>query len=164
MKLNAKQNNLRNKKLFATFPSRAIAFLTDLFMIGVPIALLAIVLFGYDQMNTASGLDVLVHDEKAISNPPNPISSITQIMLFLVAHVWLGYRYGQTPGKKFAGIKIVSSKTLQNASVSQLIVRFIGYFLSAISIIGFFIGLFRNDGRCLHDLISGTIVIKVQKA
>lgn len=129
-------------------------------MIGLPISLITMALFGYDQMHTASGLDVLVHDPKAQTNPPNPIASITQITLFLITYVWLWHVSGQTPGKKLVRIQVVDAKTLKNASIFKLTLRFIGYFLSFITLVGFFIGLFRHDKRSLHDLISGTAVIR----
>jgi uncharacterized RDD family membrane protein YckC len=146
--------------LFAPFWSRAAGFITDIFMIGLPISLITMVMFGYDQMHSASGLDVLVHDPKAQSNPPNPIASITQITLFLITYVWLWHKSGQTPGKKLSRIRVVDASTLNTAPYWKLTLRFIGYFLSLISVIGFFIGLFRKDKRALHDLISGTAVIR----
>ncbi|MBD3799825.1 MAG: RDD family protein [Epsilonproteobacteria bacterium] len=50
--------------------------------------------------------------------------------------------------------------TLQNASILKLTIRFFGYFISLITLIGFFIPLLRKDNRSLHDLISGTAVIR----
>jgi len=146
---------------YALFWPRALGFLTDIFMIGLPITLLMMMLFGYDQMHTASGLDVLVHDSKAQTNPPDKIASITQIALFLIAFVWLWHKSGQTPGKKLARIRVVDAVTFENAPYWKLTLRFIGYFLSFITLIGFFIGLIRKDKRSLHDLISGTAVIRV---
>ncbi|MFZ2889857.1 RDD family protein [Sulfuricurvum sp.] len=152
--------NQKPKTLFAPFWPRAAGFITDIFMIGLPISLLTMAIFGYDQMHSASGLDVLVHDPKAQTNPPNPIASITQIILFLITYVWLWHTSGQTPGKKLSRIRVVDAQTLQNASVLKLTLRFIGYFISLITLVGFFIGLFRKDKRTLHDLISGTAVIR----
>jgi len=148
------------KTLFASFWPRAAGFVTDIFMIGLPISLITMLLFGYDQMDTASGLDVLVHDPKAQTNPPNPIASITQIALFLITYVWLWHTSGQTPGKKLSRIRVVDAQTLQKASVLKLTLRFIGYFISLITLVGFFVGLFRKEKRALHDLISGTAVIR----
>jgi len=148
------------KTLFAPFWPRAAGFVTDIFMIGLPISLITMAIFGYDQMHSASGLDVLVHDPKAQSNPPNPIASITQMGLFLITYVWLWHTSGQTPGKKLSRIRVVDAQTLQNASVLKLTLRFIGYFISLITLVGFFIGLFRRDKRALHDLLSGTAVIR----
>lgn len=161
LKTKQKPRPSKPKTLFAPFLSRAAGFATDLFMIGIPISLITIVIFGYDQMHSASGLDVLVHDPKAQTNPPNPIASITQITLFLITYVWLWHKSGQTPGKKLSRIRVVDVHTLQNAPIWKLTLRFIGYFLSLISVIGFFIPLVRKDKRALHDLISGTAVIRV---
>ncbi|WP_424190921.1 RDD family protein [Sulfuricurvum sp.] len=130
-------------------------------MIGLPISLLMMMLFGYDQMHTASGLDVLVNDPKAHTNPPNPIASILQMVLFFITYVGLWHRSGQTPGKKLAHIRVVDAATLGSAPYWKLTLRFIGYFFSLITLVGFFIGLFRKDKRTLHDLISGTAVIRV---
>jgi uncharacterized RDD family membrane protein YckC len=149
------------KTLFAPFWPRAAGFITDIFMIGLPISLITMVLFGYDQMESAGGLDVLVHDPKAQSNPPDPIASVTQIALFFITYVWLWHRDGQTPGKKLARTRVVDASTLQTAPYWKLSLRFIGYFLSFITVIGFFIGVWRKDKRSLHDLISGTAVIRV---
>lgn len=146
---------------YASFWSRAAGFATDIFMIGLPISLITMMMFGYDQMHTASGLDVLVHDPKAQTNPPNPIASLLQIVLFLVTYVWFWHKSGQTPGKKLARIRVVDAKTMEPASYWKLTLRFIGYFFSFITLVGFFIGLVRKDKRALHDLISGTAVIRV---
>ncbi|MBD3806707.1 RDD family protein [Sulfuricurvum sp.] len=145
---------------YAPFGSRVAGFVTDIFMIGLPISLVTMVIFGYDQMESASGLDVLIHDPKAQTNPPNPIASITQIALFLIIYVWLWHKSGQTPGKKLSRIRVVDAVTLQNASILKLTIRFFGYFISLITLIGFFIPLLRKDNRSLHDLISGTAVIR----
>jgi len=112
-------------------------------------------------MHTASGLDVLVHDPKAQTNPPNPIASITQMSLFLITYVWFWQRDGQTPGKKLSRIRVVDAQTLQLAPLWKLTLRFISYFISLITLIGFFVGLFRKDKRALHDLLSGTAVIRI---
>lgn len=144
---------------YAPFASRALAFLTDIFMIGLPISLILMAIFGYDQMHTAGAVDVITSNQKALQNPPNPISSLLQVVLFMAISVELWHRYGQTPGKKLVHIRVVDAKTLKTAPYWQLFLRFVSYFLSLISVVGFFIGVFRNDKRCLHDLISGTAVI-----
>jgi uncharacterized RDD family membrane protein YckC len=145
---------------YAPFWSRALGFTTDIFMIGLPIALLMMILFGYDQMHTAGGLDVLTHNEKALQRPPNPWVSLTQLSLFMLVTVVLWHKGGQTPGKKLARIRVVDAMTLKNASYWKLTLRFVGYFISLITLIGFFTGLFRKDKRSLHDLLSGTAVIR----
>lgn len=148
------------KIVYASFWPRALGFVTDIFMIGLPVSLLIMAFFGYEQMHTATGLDVIVNDPKAHTNPPNPVASILQIGLFMLAYVLLWHYSGQTPGKKLARVRVVDAHTFQTAPYWKLILRFIGYFLSLLSIIGFFIGLLRRDKRTLHDLFSGTAVIR----
>lgn len=145
---------------YAPFWSRVLAFITDIFMIGLPISLLMMLLFGYDQMHTAGGIDVLMQNKEALKNPPNPLSSLLQILLFMGITIVLWHKSGQTPGKKLAHIRVVDAETLHNAPYWKLTLRFIGYFLSLLSIVGFFIGLLRHDKRSLHDLLSGTAVIR----
>jgi uncharacterized RDD family membrane protein YckC len=145
------------KIFYAPFWPRLAGFATDIFMIGLPITLITMMLFGYDQMHTATAMDVIVHSDKARLNPPNPIASIMQITLFLITFVWLWHRDGQTPGKKLARIRVVDAATLKNAPYWKLILRFFLYPIGAIT----FISLFRKDKRSLHDLLSGTAVIRV---
>ena len=153
-------NNIKVKReskvLYATFISRLLAFVTDLFMIGLPVSLIIMIFFGHDAMQGVSAIDVLEHKEVT---PPNPWISITQIALSMLLYVGLWARDGQSPGKKLAQVKIVDAKTLQKASVLQLIVRFFAYFVSFVSLFGFFVGTFRKDRRTLHDLLSGTAVV-----
>jgi uncharacterized RDD family membrane protein YckC len=153
-------NPTKPKMAYAPFWPRALGFVTDIFMIGLPISLVVSAFFGYDQMHTATGLDVIVHDPKAATNPPNPVASLLQMTLFMLTYVLMWHYSGQTPGKKLARTRVVDAATFQNASYWKLILRFIGYFISLLSVIGFFTGLFRRDRRTLHDLISGTAVIR----
>jgi len=150
----------KQKVLYASFWSRGLGFITDIFMIGLPITLVSMALFGYDQMHTATGLDVIAQNDQAKLNPPNPYASIMQVSLFLISYVVFWKRTGQTPGKKMAHIKVVDASTFENAPYYKLVLRFFGYFLSLITIIGFFTGLLRRDKRALHDLLSGTAVIR----
>jgi uncharacterized RDD family membrane protein YckC len=66
-----------------------------------------------------------------------------------------------TPGKLVLHLKIVDAKTLGKPSVKQLIVRYLGYYVSAIP---FLMGIMwvgvdeRKQGW--HDKLAGTLVIK----
>ena len=144
---------------YAGFVLRAKAFVTDIFMIGLPVALVIMIFFGYSETKSAGALDVIVQDKAALEHRPNPTASIVQILLIMGVHVVLWRRGGQTPGKKFASIKVVDAKTLENASYVQLIVRFLGYFLTFITLNGLFILFLRKDKKALHDLLSATTVI-----
>jgi uncharacterized RDD family membrane protein YckC len=71
---------------------------------------------------------------------------------------------GQSLGKMFTGIRIVrndgSAAPIRNLFFRQTV----GYLLTAVTFgLGFFISAFSRSGRSLHDLISGTVVIRGQK-
>ncbi len=71
---------------------------------------------------------------------------------------------GQSLGKMFAGLHIVSIDG-SPARVKNIIFRqTIGLFLTLITLgLGFFISALNRSGRSLHDLVSGTVVIKGRK-
>jgi len=84
----------------------------------------------------------------------NFIVLITVSMIF-----WRRWR-GATPGKRFANIKIVDSKTFDAIDNKQAITRSFGYIISTFTfLIGFLLVAFREDKRGLHDLLAGTAVI-----
>ncbi|BFM15960.1 RDD family protein [Maricurvus nonylphenolicus] len=66
-----------------------------------------------------------------------------------------------TPGKMVLHLKIVDAKTLGKPSVKQLIIRYLGYYVSALP---FLMGIMwvgvdeRKQGW--HDKLAGTLVIK----
>ena len=147
------------KVRYAGFWTRVLGFVTDIFMIGMPVTLLMLAAFGYDETKSADAMDVIMQNEEALGKAPDPMASIAQISLSLILYVIFWRLSGQTPGKKMARIKVVDAKSFELASWPQLIIRFLGYFLSAATLVGFFIGLMRKDKRTLHDLISRTAVI-----
>ncbi len=146
---------------YAGFWSRAMGFVTDLFMIGVPVSLIFMTLFGREAMKKSGAIDLLVNQQEAMQNAPDPLISLAQLLLSMVIYVAFWRISMQTPGKKMARTLVVDAKTLERASTLQLVVRFFGYLISAIPLfLGFFTGLFRRDKRTLHDLISRTAVIR----
>ena len=149
-----------NPVVYAGFWARVLGFVTDIFMIGMPVSLLIMMSFGYDQVKSAGAMDVILQTEKATSQAPDPTGSIVQVLLSLAIYVIFWRMSGQTPGKKMARTVVVDAKTLQLASWPKLVARFVGYFISMITLVGFFVGMLRKDRRALHDLISGTAVIR----
>jgi uncharacterized RDD family membrane protein YckC len=138
--------SLPPKSRYAGWWTRALALLIDTFMILIPINILIGIIFGYE----------------ALKDPENLTVGTFQVALYSSVTILL-WRYFQTPGKKALGLNIVNAKTFEKPPIWQLAIRFTAYFLSMISIVGFFIGLFREDKRALHDLISGTALIQTEE-
>ncbi len=146
------------KVLYAGFWSRTLAFVTDVFMIGIPITIIIMIFFGYEQMQTAGFSDAMMQTEKAQEHAPNPLASIIQFTLFITAFVLFWKIPQQTPGMKMARIEIVDATTFRKASYLQLVTRFFSYFIS-LFLFGYLWGLMRPDKRMLQDLISHTAII-----
>lgn len=143
---------------YAGFWSRTLSFITDVFMIGIPITIIIMIFFGYEQMQTAGFSDAMMQTQKAQEQAPDPLASIIQFTLFITAFVLFWKISGQTPGMKMARIEIVDAKTFERASYLQLITRFFSYFIS-LFLFGYLWGLMRSDKRMLPDLISQTAII-----
>ena len=78
-----------------------------------------------------------------------------------VAVIWFWVAKQATPGKMLLSLRVVDAKTGGNLSVGQSLVRYVGYFVSAIP---FCLGLiwvgFDNKKQGWHDKIAGTVVVR----
>ena len=97
-----------------------------------------------------------------------PLEIIIYLLLLLLAQCTLLSLKGQTIGKMTAKIRIVKAATGMNGGfIPNVLVRlFLSNLLGIITlnlyhlVDGLFI--FRGDRRCIHDLMAGTVVIKVE--
>lgn len=79
------------------------------------------------------------------------------VLNFGVLAVWRG----QTLGKWATGLRIEHKEGLSLDWWRVLLRHFVGYPLSLLTLgIGFFVAAFNAQGRALHDLIAGTIVVR----
>jgi uncharacterized RDD family membrane protein YckC len=96
------------------------------------------------------------------------VISLLVLLSIPVVQVVMLSSSGQTIGKRALGIRIVKVDTGQNGGfVPNVLLRaWLIYLLSVIPILGTILGLvdvlfiFREDKRCIHDLIAGTHVIQ----
>lgn len=66
-----------------------------------------------------------------------------------------------TPGKMMIGAKIVDARTGGNPQPSQLVVRYIGYFVSTFGLcLGFIWVAFDKRKQGWHDKMAGTVVVR----
>ena len=157
-----KERDFKNTIIYAGFWSRFMAFTTDIFMIGIPITIIIMIFFGYDQMHTAGFSDALMQSEQSQVKPPNPIASMVQLILYLSAFILFWKKSGQTPGMKMAGIKIVDASDFTTPSYLQLFARFFSYPISLL-FFGYLWGLFSKKRSMLPDLISRTTLVYTKK-
>lgn len=79
------------------------------------------------------------------------------VLNFVLLTAWRG----QTAGKWATGLRIVR-RDGQPVSVARSLLRhLVGYPLSILTLgIGFLIAAFSSNGRALHDMIAGTVVVR----
>ena len=113
----------------------------------------------------------------AVSPESGNISPLSMIFLMLTAiytlalvciQLYLLSANGQTIGKKVMGIRIIKQETGENGGfVTNFLLReFIPLLIGFVPLVGSLFGIvdilfiFREDQRCIHDLIAGTIVVQ----
>lgn len=145
----------------ASLSDRLAAALVDMVLTGVPILLLVIIFFGFN------GWIKLVRENTQVYMV---VMLIAGQAVYLALHGWLLYKYGQTIGKKFLGIKIVDlNNELPELFSSYGMRYFVPSIINIIPFIGGFIYLvdilfiFRRDRRCIHDHLAGTKVVSADQ-
>ncbi len=133
-----------NKIAYARYTDRIKAFITDMFMIYAPILYIItyVVLDGKDEFQASQ------------------LAPLIGVTLYGLIYATLVSKLAQTPGKKAYTIKIVDAATHKNISFFRAIWRFIAFLISASTLLGLFIPLYRKDKKSLHDLMASTIVIE----
>ncbi|SFC42449.1 RDD family protein [Pseudoalteromonas denitrificans] len=132
------------------FIRRSAAFIIDGIMLSVLLSILFSMFYGNSDwlaQQSEWSINTLIYDEL--------------LPLILVVIFWV-YK-AATPGKMFLNSKVVDAKTGDNLSVGQSIVRYIGYFISALPLgLGFIWILIDDKNRGWHDMLAGSVVIRTQ--
>ena len=84
---------------------------------------------------------------------------ITAVVLAILNFVFLAAARGQTVGKWATGIRIVRLDGSELSFGKAFVRHFLGYPLSILSL-NFLLAGFNPDGRPLHDIIAGTVVVR----
>lgn len=130
---------------FAKNSIKAKAFLTDLFMLFMPIFYFVIyIVMGSLQ---ASG------EEKLLT------WTYTLIPFLIIQTIFMYKDEGKTPGLRSQRLKVIDVSTLDKPSLFVIIFRNLALILSILTFFGWIMMFFRKDKRGLHDLLSNTCVI-----
>lgn len=139
---------------YVGFWARFLAMLIDSLLLIVILGLIIGAFFGQKYMELA-----MAGDPTAAQG----LGAAYLIQLVLPAAIILAfwiYR-SATPGKMVISAEIVDAKSLGKPSVGQLIVRYVGYYISSIVLcLGFLWIAFDARKQGWHDKIAGTVVIK----
>ena len=143
----ASKQTQNSSVIYARYPDRIKAFITDLFMIYTPI------LYAITYV-------VLGNKEAFQHSFWGPFSAV---VLYGIIYALFIAKTGQTPGKKAYKIKVVDAKTHENISFIRALVRFVAFLFSATILIGLFFPFYNKQKQALHDMIANTIEIEVRE-
>jgi uncharacterized RDD family membrane protein YckC len=152
LKKQSKQTNTNKKSDVKTPPYARIsdkikAFITDMFMIYIPILYIItyLIMGGKDEFQASN------------------IAPFLGVSMYGLIYSIFLMKSGQTPGKKAYTIKVVDNRTFENLSFIRALFRFFVFLVSATILIGLVVPFFRKDRKFIHDLVCNTVEIEVEK-
>jgi uncharacterized RDD family membrane protein YckC len=146
---------------YVGFWARFLAMFIDNLWVSIVLVLVLIAVFGQDFMAMVmAGPD---SSAEMVGAAAQGAAGGILVHLLLPAVLIVGFWIWKsaTPGKMVISAKIVDAKTLGEPSTGQLVVRYIGYFISAfVFCLGFLWVAIDKRKQGWHDKIAGTLVIK----
>lgn len=95
-----------------------------------------------------------------ISSDAWSVESIVGNVIAFVLTVLLWIRYLGTPGKLLLGCQIVDADSGEPISYRQAVIRYLGYFVSAITLmVGFLWMIWDPRHQTFHDKMANTVVL-----
>ena len=133
-----------NDSIYAPVALKIKAFLTDAFMLLMPIMYVVFYLVmdgreGFAQEKLLGWIYILI-----------PLIIVQTLFLYFT---------GQTPGYRAYGITLIDEQTKEKPSFFIVLFRNASAVLSLFTILGWALMFFRKDNKNLHDLLSATAVV-----
>jgi len=144
-KIDKKQKVEKPRIPFAGSAIKAKAFLTDTFMLFMPIIYFVI----YVVMDGLQG----VGEEKLLTWAYTLIPFLTILTIFMFKDE------GRTPGARSQKLKVINFHTLEKPSLFDIVFRNLSFLLTLSLPILWVIPFMRKDKRGVHDFLSATCVI-----
>ena len=133
-----------NRSLYAPARLKIKAFLTDAFMLVMPIMYIVFYLImdgreGFADHKLLGWMYILI-----------PLVVVQSAFMYFSA---------QTPGYRAYNIMLIDEKTKTKPSIFVIVFRNLSAVLSLFTIVGWMFMFFRKDSKTLHDLLSATAVV-----
>ncbi|WP_353661573.1 RDD family protein [Hydrogenimonas sp. SS33] len=139
-----KQTIHKEERVCAPVVLRLKAFLTDTFMIVMPILYIVIYL--------------VMGSREGFRNHMGEGWLIILIAHFIAVTVFWAIA-GQTPGMRAYDLLLVDAGTGQKPGIVKLLLRYVMMQTAILSILGLFLPFFLKSREALHDLVSGTCIV-----
>jgi len=130
---------------FASNAVRAKAFLTDVFMLLMPIMyfVIYVVMGGLEEASHAKLLTW----------------AYALLPFLLILTIFMLKDNGRTPGSRAQGLKVIEFHSLNKPSLFSIVFRNLTLLLTLFVPFFWFFPFFRKDNQTLHDILSATCVI-----
>ena len=124
------------------------SFIIDMFMIMMPIMYITtyVILDGKDDLQS------------------NDMATWITSGIYGLIVIAFWFKSGQTPGFKGYELKLIDDRTKQIPSLGKIILRYILFLVSSISIVGILLPFFRKDKKTFQDLATATSVVSIAKS
>jgi len=142
--LSPKHRDTKQVKHHAPTSLKIKAFLTDAFMLLMPI--MYIVFY-------------LIMDGREGFAAHKLLGWIAILIPLVIVQTLFMYISSQTPGYRAYNIKVIDEKTGHKPSLFSILFRNLSAVLSLFTIVGWVMMFFRKDSKTLHDLLSATAVV-----
>jgi len=129
---------------FASNIDKAKAFLTDSFMILMPVMYI-IIYVGFGNLQNVA------QHRGATWAAVLGVLGLIVVLLYTIK--------GQTPGLKAYNLKVIDIQTKKKPSFISSLLRYLFFTLNFFTVIGLGYSFFRDDKRGVHDLLSGTAIV-----
>jgi len=133
-----------NEDNYASVGLKIKAFLTDAFMLVMPI--MYVVFY-------------LVMDGREDFSEHKVLGWFYILLPLVIAQTIFIYMTGQTPGYRAYNITLIDENTKDKPSLSVTLFRSLAAILSLFTLLGWALMFFRKDNKTLHDLLSATAVV-----
>ena len=139
-----KEENASKDDHYASSVLKIKAFLTDAFMLLMPIMYTVI---------------YLIMDGREDFAAHRLVGWIYLLVPLISVQTLFMYFTGQTPGYRAYNITLIDERTKKKPSLFIIIFRNISAILSLFTLLGWMMMFFRKDSKTLHDLLSSTALV-----
>lgn len=146
----------------ASFFRRLIAWIIDYLLVtfisSIILSFLLVVVFGFEGPETFEYNETFVRD---MSDAIGPWQYLIFVIWWLYEALFLASSWQATPGKRILNL-YVSDKEGYRLSFATATIRYLGKLLGTlIFFIGYLLALFSRRRQALHDMIAGTLVLRL---
>ena len=140
---------------YAGFVTRLIAFAIDQLIVGI---IIAVVVLLAEFVTSAFDVNEWFGTGDLTGTIVTTLVVITSVLILLLYDLLFWMLAGQTPGKRFLGVRIVRTDG-DRLRWGNAIRRKVGYLVSALLFLGYLWVIVDNRRQAWHDHLAGTLVV-----